>query len=254
MTDSRALAIEEDGPESAPLVVLVHGSMDRMAGFAKIARRLALDYRVLRYDRRGYGASVAHPGPFSVSDHADDLIEVLGDRRAVLVGHSMGGNVVLAVADRRPDLVRGVAVYETPLTWTPEWPANSTSRTIGNDGRDPGDVAEAFMQGMIGRERWERLPETSRLARRAEGRVLLGEMISVRNEAPWDAARIGVPVMVGRGSLARPHHLDGMVRLAAMIGGAQLVTLDGCHHMAHTAASDQFVDELIVPVIRRALP
>lgn len=252
MSAASHLAVEEDGPEGAPLVVLVHGSMDRMAGFAKIARRLAEEYRVVRYDRRGYGASVEHPGPFTVVDHASDLVSILGGRPAVLIGHSMGGNVVLRVAQLHPELVQAAAVYETPLTWTPEWPKNSTSRTIGNDGQDPGDVAEAFMQGMIGRQRWERLPESTRAARRAEGRVLLGEMSSVRETAPWDASALAVPVVVGRGSEARPHHFEGMARLAGSIVGAELVTLEGCHHVAHTAAPDQFTDELIRPTIRRA--
>ena len=252
MSADTALAVEEDGPAGAPLVVLVHGSMDRMAGFAKVARRLAEEFRVLRYDRRGYGASVAHPGPFSVLDHADDLVALLDGREAILIGHSMGGNVVLAVAQRLPALVRAAAVYETPLTWTPEWPKNSTSRTIGNDGQDPADVAEAFMQGMIGQQRWDRLPAATKQARRAEGRVLLGEMSSVREVAPWDPALLRVPVVVGRGSEARPHHFEGMARLAGLIDGAGLVTLEGCHHVAHTAAPDQFTDEFIRPTILRA--
>lgn len=246
------ISVIEEGPNGAPLVVLVHGSMDRMAGFAKVTRRLVDRYRVLRYDRRGYGASVGHAGPFTIPDHADDLIRVLDGRRAVLVGHSMGGNVVLAVADRHPDLVASVAVYETPLTWMPWWPSNSTSRTVGNAGEDPGDVAEAFMRGMIGNSRWERLPEASRLARRAEGRVLIGEMVSVREAAPWRPDAIRAPLVVGRGSEARPHHIEGMARLAGLIHGAELVTLQGCHHVAHSAAPDQFVDELIRPALLRA--
>lgn len=251
MTPSYLASLEE-GREGAPLVVLVHGSMDRMAGFAKVARRLVDEYRVLRYDRRGYGGSVDHPGPFTIADHADDLLALMGERRAVLVGHSMGGNVVLSVAQRRPDLVAAVAVYETPLTWMPWWPRNSTSRTVGNAGEDPGDVAETFMRGMIGNTRWERLPEATRAARRAEGRVLIGEMVSVREVAPWQAELLSLPVVVGRGSEARPHHVEGMARLAASIGGAELVTLQGCQHVAHSAAPDQFADELIRPALLRA--
>jgi len=246
------LAVEEDGPQGAPVVVLVHGSMDRMAGFAKVARRLADEYRVVRYDRRGYGASADHDGPFSVADHAEDLLDIIGERRVVLIGHSMGGNVVFNVAQRRPDLVSAAAIYETPLTWTPEWPSNSTSRTVGNDGTDLGDVAEAFMRGMLGNERWERLPPATRAARRAEGRVLVGEMSSVREIAPWDPALLTVPVVIGRGTKARPHHFEGMERLAGAIEGALLVTLQDCHHAAHTAAADQFTDEFVRPTINRA--
>ena len=94
------LAYVETGPDGAPLVVFVHGSMDRMAGFAKVARRLESDHRVLRYDRRGYARSLAVGPPFTIAQHADDLLTLLDGRRAIVLGHSLGGNVVLAAAQR----------------------------------------------------------------------------------------------------------------------------------------------------------
>ena len=48
---------EEAGAADDPLVVVIHGSMDRSAGMLKLSRRLDDDFRVLRYDRRGYGRS-----------------------------------------------------------------------------------------------------------------------------------------------------------------------------------------------------
>ena len=65
-----------------------------------MARLLQPHCRVLRYDRRGYGRSWPHPGPFTVNDQVDDLEELLADRPAVVVGHSYGGNVALAAAVR----------------------------------------------------------------------------------------------------------------------------------------------------------
>ena len=85
----------------------------------KLSRRLDADFRVLRYDRRGYGRSFPHPGPFTMDAQMDDLVALLAGRKAVLIGHSYGGNVALATADHHPDLVAGVAVYETPLSWEP---------------------------------------------------------------------------------------------------------------------------------------
>ena len=61
-----AIWSEEAGPEGAPMIALVHGSMDRSAGLLKLSRRLDDDHRVLRYDRRGYGRSAPHPGPFGM--------------------------------------------------------------------------------------------------------------------------------------------------------------------------------------------
>ena len=54
-----------------------------------------------------------------------DLVDVLAGRPAVVFGHSYGGNVALAAADRHPDLVRAVGVYETPLSWLDWWPGTT---------------------------------------------------------------------------------------------------------------------------------
>ena len=67
------------GPEDGPRVALVHGAMDRAAGLAKVARRLDDRAHVLRYDRRGYGRALHHPGPFTIEANVDDLIGLLDD-------------------------------------------------------------------------------------------------------------------------------------------------------------------------------
>src|SRR4051794_33882807 len=114
-----ALWSDEAGDVERPLIALVHGSMDRSAGMLKLSRRLDAEFRVLRYDRRGYGRSFPHPGPFTMGGQVDDLVQLLAGRRAVLIGHSYGGDVALATADRHPDLIAGVAGFETPVSRPP---------------------------------------------------------------------------------------------------------------------------------------
>ena len=95
----------ETGDDGAPLIALVHGSMDRSAGVLRLSRCLDREFRVLRYDRRGYGRSAPHPGPFGADHQVGDLLELLEGRRALVFGHSYGGNVALALTARHPDLV-----------------------------------------------------------------------------------------------------------------------------------------------------
>lgn len=92
----------ETGPDDGPVVVLVHGSMDRSTGMLALARQLDHQWRVVRYDRRGYARS-SHDGPFDVADQVADLWRIVGDRRVVLFGHSYGGNVALAASVERPE-------------------------------------------------------------------------------------------------------------------------------------------------------
>src|SRR5687768_10932247 len=103
-----AIWADEAGSPDAPLIVLIHGSMDRSAGMLRLSRRLDDSFRVLRYDRRGYGRSAAIDGGwegFDIGAQVDDLVSLLGGRRALLMGHSYGGNVAMATAARHPDLV-----------------------------------------------------------------------------------------------------------------------------------------------------
>ncbi len=112
---SASVWAEAAGDPTAPLVAVVHGSMDRSAGLLRLSRRLDASHRVVRYDRRGYGRSGDVGPPWTVDANIDDLEALLcsdTSESAVLFGHSFGGNVALGLAARRPELVRAVVVYE----------------------------------------------------------------------------------------------------------------------------------------------
>ena len=221
----------EVGPEDAPLIVLVHGAMDRSAGMLRLSRQLDGDHRVLRYDRRGYGRSKPHPGPFTVQAHVDDLVALLAGRRAVIVGHSFGGNVALATAERHPELVRAIAVYETPLSWLEWWPG-STSGGRGMDAAQgtPEEAAERFMRRMIGNRRWETLPERTREERIAEGPNFVEELVDLGTNEPWRAYSISAPVVAMYGELAREHHRDGADYIADLLSDREPIVIAGAGH------------------------
>src|ERR687894_3327438 len=111
-----------------PLVVLVHGAMDRSGGMLRVRRLLQGTCRVLRYDRRGYARSLSAGPPTSFGQQVDDLAALLDGRPAVLAGHSFGGLICLALAERRPELVRSVLAYEAPMILAPWWPGGRTGQ------------------------------------------------------------------------------------------------------------------------------
>lgn len=242
---------EEAGDAAQPLIVLVHGAMDRSAGMLRLSRRLDEDFRVARYDRRGYGKSTPHAGPFNMAEQVADLVGVIDGRRAVIVGHSYGGNVALATAEQHPSLVAGVAIYETPLSWEPWWPGSTAGAVAIRAAGQPEEAAEAFMRRIIGVERWEALPERTRATRRAEGVALVEELADLREHRPWHANQIRVPVVVGCGTRGAAHHKQGMELVAATIPGAELVVLEGCGHAAPHTDAAAFRDQLLAPLLAR---
>jgi pimeloyl-ACP methyl ester carboxylesterase len=168
----------------------------------------------------------------------------------VLVGHSYGGNVALAFADRQPAQVAGAVLYEIPMSFEPWWPG-TTAGAIATSAVEGTDVAaERFMRRLIGDARWDALPERTRATRRAEGAALVGELADLRANRPWRADRITMPVMVGNGSRGAAHHQDGMRRLADVLG-AQYEVLEGCRHDAPTSHPAEFCHKLVEPLLAR---
>lgn len=224
-----------DHPAGHPSVVLVHGALDRSAGLLKLSRRLDSTYRVVRYDRRGYGRSREVPPPFTMAQHVKDLGEVIatsndGPQRRVLFGHSYGGNVALAFAQEHPDSVAAVVVYEPPLSWLNWWPGTTAGAAVEQPEANPEAAAEAFMRRLIGDAVWDRLPAHTREARRSEGVTMVDELRDLRLNPPWNPRRVEVPVLALSGENGKPHHQRGMRELATMLPNA---TSRPIHEAAH---------------------
>lgn len=126
MADGTRLEVEADGPPDAAVsVVFVHGYTLNMTSFRhqRVALDAAAGVRRIFYDQRAWGGS--ERGPFgvkptaSLTQLAEDLAEVIATApgQVVLVGHSMGGMVILELARIRPDLfgakVRGNVLIAT---------------------------------------------------------------------------------------------------------------------------------------------
>lgn len=222
---------------TGPLVVLLHGSMDRGAGMARTMAQLR-DLDVVRYDRRGYGASEGLGDVVGIDGHVDDLLAVVDGRPSVVVGHSYGGIVGLTAASRRPSVVVAVAAFEAPMPWAPWWPSSSPGQTAARAG-DGAAAAEAFLRRMLGDERWESMPGRDKRLR--EGEALMAELLSVSGEAPppYDVSTLPVPVVAGRGTGSGPHLQRAAEELAASAAGS-LVVIEGADHGAHLSHPVEF--------------
>ncbi|MDW3212880.1 MAG: alpha/beta hydrolase [Ilumatobacteraceae bacterium] len=247
------------GPDDAPHITLIHGSLDRAAGLLKLSRRLSGRYRVTRYDRRGYGRSFPSDGPFGIDEQVADLSALLAAesgrvRPSVLVGHSYGGNVALALAQHRPDLVDGVVTYETPLSWRDWWPGESAGGDAVAWRSDPAEASERFMRRLIGDERWERLPASTKRSRRAEGPAMVGELLDLRARPAWLPERISVPVLAMYGEHGRPYHRRAAETIASELADAELAMLAGARHPGPNTHPDDVAEMVHAFVEARVRP
>ena len=100
-------------------LLMIHGIISDSSFFAPAAEYLTDDFRVITYDRRGYGAS-EDGEDHSVFAQASDAARVLEEHSASpawIVGNSAGGLIAVELALSRPELVRGLILVEPSLVF-----------------------------------------------------------------------------------------------------------------------------------------
>ena len=115
----RILEWEPMATNEQPSIVLVHGLASNALLWQGAATALAeRGHRVVAIDQRGHGQSTKPESGYDMATVTRDLaalLEVLVSRgfdRPVVAGQSWGGNVVLELASRHPDRVRGIACVD----------------------------------------------------------------------------------------------------------------------------------------------
>jgi pimeloyl-ACP methyl ester carboxylesterase len=239
------------GDGAGPVVVLVHGSLDRASSFRRVARRLD-DLGVVTYDRRGYRGSRGAPVSDDLAVHVEDLVRIArayaehGHRKApagvVAVGHSAGGTIVLGAAVERPELFRAVGAYEPTMPWLGfHGESSRPSREDSEEDHDPGLGAERFFRRVVGDGAWERLSEEQRDALRADGAALLADLRALRRPDPFDVTALAVPAIVASGGPSSfPNHLATANWLAAHVTAVRRSTIPCAGHGAHLSHPDAF--------------
>lgn len=241
----------ESGPEDGPLVVLVHGTPDRRNAFRRVAAHLP-DYRLLTYDRRGYGESASLPPATTLVQHAHDLLAIIGDRRVVAVGHSFGGNAVIQAAMIDPARFHAVGLWESSMCWLPGWPQDHIDgvRAMAET-PDPRELGERINRGMLG-DAWDRLDDAGRELRRVEGIAFALDM-SFLLSRPFDLGELEVPFVHGVGTDTIVPHAVG-APLIAKESGVEPLVYEGLAHLAHTQAPETWASfvRAVVAAVRRA--
>ena len=105
------------GKSGDPVAILVHGGAAHAGWWDHVAPHLAAGHRVIAIDLSGHGDS-GHRQAYSLETWADEVMAVAAaesDQPPVLLGHSMGGFVVLTAAQRYGHAIRGAAAIDSPV-------------------------------------------------------------------------------------------------------------------------------------------
>src|SRR5689334_11604679 len=192
--DGTPIAYERIG--DGPPLIIVGGAWNTRRSATELAERLAPEFTVYTYDRRGRGDS-GDTAPYAVEREVEDLEAVIeaADGPAALFGHSSGGALALETTARSV-MVSKLAVYEPPY--------------IVGDGRPP--LADDYI---------EHLEELVDSGRRAEVvTYFMTEAVGMPREMAERMA--DSPMAASMESLAHTVAYDGRVMLRGSMNGAPL--------------------------------
>jgi len=132
----RVLAFDSIGHGKDSIVVLVHGWPLNRSIWSEVGARIAASGpRVLAPDLPGFGESPSIDlGGATVEAYADEVAEFMEPfkaRRIALAGHSFGGYVALALAERHPGMVEGLGLIASRTTADSETARRGRHDTIG---------------------------------------------------------------------------------------------------------------------------
>lgn len=101
--DGYDISYKISGPEDADVLVVLQGWGTEMSLYDSVAAAVSDRYRVIQFDLPGFGNSDEPREAWNVDAYADffcTFMETLGIKKAVLLGHSYGGRVIIKLAAR----------------------------------------------------------------------------------------------------------------------------------------------------------
>jgi pimeloyl-ACP methyl ester carboxylesterase len=228
---------------------LVHGIGADGRMFGPVAERLADSARVVVWDLPGYGGKpLDEPLTFTglAAALAADL-DAVGVKRAVVLGHSIGGMVAQELAATFPQRVRGLILSATTAVFGSR--DGSFQRQFVRDRLGPLDAGRGMAEMAL-----EFAPRLAGSAAAAEVRATLVRLMSDVPEATFRAAiaclvtfnrraeleRIAVPTLLIAADEDSNAPLKAMMRMAEVVPGARLEVLNGVGHLAPLECPDRF--------------
>lgn len=231
-----------------PAVVLVHGTVGSARDWSQVIPRMASEFTVVAFDRRGRGGS-DDAGDYSIDREIEDVVAVISavGPPAHLVGHSFGAVLSLLVAARAGDRVGRLVLYEPPVGdvspagngWLAELEAavatdeldRAVELFLGATGATPAEIQTTRASGGAWREMRDAVATVPREVRAAE---------AVLSMASGLAESISTPTLVLLGSEQRHETYSGVELLAERIPLGHLAFVPG-RHVAMLLEPDAFV-------------
>lgn len=248
MNDKPIILSYEIMGEGLPIIFLHGYPLNRMI-WSPLVENLATLARVILVDLRGHGNSPAPEGKYSMELMAADinnLMDSLKIKKAILVGHSMGGYVSLAFVKNYPDRLGGLGLVATQAAAdSPEkrQVRLDSIQQVKSDGVAP--IVESMLSRLTSRSNLYPVLRNIMVATPRQGVIGTLEGIADREDSTPRLKNIRVPTLIIAGIEDKIIALDRAEEMARLIPNAWLVKIPGAGHMPMMETPDSMVNPLL---------
>jgi 3-oxoadipate enol-lactonase len=147
--DGARMAYRFDGGAGAPVLMLSNSIATSLHMWDDVMPELAEQFRVLRYDTRGHGASDAPPGAYSLDRLGRDVIELLDAldlKRVHFLGLSLGGFIGQWLGVRAPERIDRLVLSNTSAHLGPPEYFDGRIAELTSGRADRAGTAETFIR------------------------------------------------------------------------------------------------------------
>jgi pimeloyl-ACP methyl ester carboxylesterase len=273
--DGSEIQVEFYGTDHAPTIILTHGWGPDSTVWYYAKKQLTDQFRVIVWDLPGLGKSKKPQNrDYSLEKYASDLEAVLnlaGDQPVVLLGHSMGGMILLTFCRLFPEYLKrrvaGLAIVDatyinplkttilsklllalqkpvlepllhlaivlSPLLWLMSWLSYLNGFTL----------LTTEISGFTGRETRGQLNFSTLIGLKASPGVLARGMLAMlRFNETMTLPKISVPTLVVAGKSDIATRLFANQRISQEVPQAELAVLSPAGHMGLMERNQQFAD------------
>ena len=236
---SKAIIYTDKG--TGPVVVFVHGFCESKDIWVSFAEKLSLHYRVVCLDLPGFGESLLDRDRVSMEWFADEvqqLMKLLSIHTFTFVGHSLGGYVGLAYAEKYAQHLSGLCLFHSTAYADSEERKINRDKTIAFIQKYGADMfTQSFIEPLFLLKNRQALKneiaELKSIAKQSSEKGIIATTVAMRDriDRTHVLASLKTPVLIIGGKNDATIPIAKLEELSQLSATIQLAAIEECGHM-----------------------
>ncbi|HEU5147205.1 MAG TPA: alpha/beta hydrolase [Chryseosolibacter sp.] len=222
---------------SGPSVMLLHGFPMNLHVWESVVEKLSDEFHVITPDLPGFGRSAALAEGFTIDDVASSILQFMKERnfvRPVVIGHSLGGYVTLAMAEQQPDALAGFCLFHS--TALPDSEEKKQSRNKVLDFIEKQGVhafTSNFIAGLYADPQHSSIMKVKNIAVSASAETVIGYTKAMRDrkDRTHVVKAFPRPMLLLGGEKDQAIPAESILQQASLSPQAEAIILPGVAHM-----------------------